>query len=184
MARLLLLWLALCGLARAAPPLVFDAAEFAATSDARPPAANAAWRALPLPDLWRVHHPATLEHGWYRVRFARPADDAPLALYLPRLGMNAALWLNGHPLGDGGRMDEPLARNWNRPLLFVLPRERRRTRWSRAASLPSGCSWSRRRPGRRRRRGRRGGWISRCADPAAPRGLHRRPSENQPCWAR
>ena len=124
MARLLLLWLALCGLARAAPPLVFDAAEFAATSDARPPAANAAWRALPLPDLWRVHHPATLEHGWYRVRFARPADDAPLALYLPRLGMNAALWLNGHPLGDGGRMDEPLARNWNRPLLFVLPRER------------------------------------------------------------
>jgi signal transduction histidine kinase len=41
--------------------------------------------------------------------------------------MNAAVYLNGHFIGDGGNMNEPLGRNWNRPLLFVLPGERLRT---------------------------------------------------------
>jgi hypothetical protein len=35
--------------------------------------------------------------------------------------MNAAVWFNGEWIGDGGSFEEPVARNWNRPLIFRLP---------------------------------------------------------------
>jgi signal transduction histidine kinase len=35
--------------------------------------------------------------------------------------MNAAVWVNGRFIGDGGRFAEPVARNSNRPLIFPVP---------------------------------------------------------------
>jgi len=40
------------------------------------------------------------------------------AVLLPRLCMNAAVYVNGTSVGSGGRLDPPLSRNWNRPLFL------------------------------------------------------------------
>src|SRR4029453_18815402 len=60
--------------------------------------------------------------GWYRPRVTlSAAPDALWAVYLPRVIMNAAVWVNGQFVGDGGRLRDPITRNWNRPLLFAVP---------------------------------------------------------------
>lgn len=121
MRTVLLLWLLWLAPVAAASPLTIAQGEFAVSASALPPADGARWQPQALPDLWRINHAPGIEHGWYRFRFRLPPNASTQAIYLPRLGMNAALYLNGHFIGDGGRMTEPLARNWNRPLLFVLP---------------------------------------------------------------
>jgi signal transduction histidine kinase len=119
----LVLFLALLAGARADAILTLDRAEFILADGARPPPDQAAWQAVALPDQWRVRRPqATGERGWYRLRFQAPAGGHPLqAVYLAKLVMNAQVWLNGVEIGDGGRFEEPVARNWNRPLLFLVP---------------------------------------------------------------
>jgi hypothetical protein len=73
-----------------------------------------------LPDAWSGGG----ESGWYRLAFdASRVVDAPGAIYLPTVTMNAAIYLNGVFLGDGGRFASPLPRNTNRPLLFEIPAE-------------------------------------------------------------
>jgi signal transduction histidine kinase len=49
------------------------------------------------------------------------APDEPYAIYIPRVSMNLALYLNGQLIGSGGSFAEPVARNWNRALLFDIP---------------------------------------------------------------
>lgn len=124
------LLLAFCLLVGLLPPAVaveaahqLTEAEFILDDGATPPPADARWQPVRLPDQWRISRPdGQGERGWYRLRFAAPAtDNAPQAVYLPKLVMNAAVWLNGVPIGDGGRFEEPVARNWNRPLLFLAP---------------------------------------------------------------
>ncbi|TCJ15551.1 histidine kinase [Parasulfuritortus cantonensis] len=119
----LVLLLALLGGARAEPVQRLEHADFVPDGAARPPPDGAAWQAVELPDHWRARKPElTAERGWYRLRFRVPAEPDPLqAVYLPKLIMNAQVWLNGVPIGDGGRFEEPVARNWNRPLLFLVP---------------------------------------------------------------
>ena len=95
-------------------------AEFIASSDTSPPTAAAGWERRAIPDDWQASAREVVE-GWYRLSFHAdaPADD--WAVYLPVVHMNAAAWVNGRFVGDGGRFAEPVARNWNRPLLFSLP---------------------------------------------------------------
>ncbi len=96
-------------------------AEFLATPGAAPPVTAAGWERRPIPDDWRVSAPGALE-GWYRLSFH--AGDSAIddwAVYLPVVHTNAAVWVNGQFVGDGGRFEEPLARNRNRPLLFAVP---------------------------------------------------------------
>lgn len=98
------------------PELILDA------GDSPPPDSRPGWHAQPLPDLWGVARRRVATAGWYRADFDLPAAAAePWAIYLPRPGMNVAVFLDGTAVGDGGRLDEPLARNWNRPLLFPVP---------------------------------------------------------------
>lgn len=97
-------------------------AEFVLSDASKPPDDAAPWRAQRLPDRWRASRPTADAIGWYRLRFPLAEPNASLyAVYLPGLGLNAAVYLNGTPIGDGGRFDEPIARNWNRPLLFLIP---------------------------------------------------------------
>ncbi len=87
-----------------------------------PPPDSADWQPQALPDAWRDSHPDLHGSGWYRFRFmVTPGDDPLQAVFLPKLGLNAAVWLNGVFIGDGGRFDDPVSRNWNRPLLFLVP---------------------------------------------------------------
>ena len=96
--------------------------EYSIDSATEPPAADAPWQALDLPDDWFRNHEA-VPIIWYRMTL-RLADAGPPSpvVYLPSVNMNAAVYVNGVFIGDGGRFTEPTARNWNRPLYFEIPR--------------------------------------------------------------
>lgn len=73
-----------------------------------------------LPDDWFVSHRGAVA-GWYRatVTIARVPEQR-WAVYLPTVNANAAVYVNGRAIGDGGRFADPVARNSNRPLLFPV----------------------------------------------------------------
>lgn len=89
----------------------------------QPPAAgDPRYRLADLPEFWRLERRLATTNVWYRMSLS--LADAPQqrwAVYLPRVGLNAAVYVNGVAVGDGGRMEDPVARTWNRPLLFALP---------------------------------------------------------------
>lgn len=98
-------------------------AEFLLSDAETPPPDNSAWEKVSLPDKWtdpeRYRQGLT---GWYRLQLPANAPiDESWSIYLWRLDMNAAVYFNGAFLGDGGRFEEPTARNWNRPLYFQIP---------------------------------------------------------------
>ncbi|MDH3685512.1 MAG: sensor histidine kinase [Myxococcales bacterium] len=97
--------------------LVLDAGE-------RPPADDdPRWQHVRLPDEWRTRRPERSGFAWYRLEMpARKIGDERLAVYLASVGMNAAVWVNGRPIGSGGSFEDPVARNFNRPLLFPFSR--------------------------------------------------------------
>lgn len=86
-----------------------------------PAAADPRWHPVDLPHrLARLstHSPG----GWYRLRVQVPVPPEQVqGIYLWRLHLNAAVYFNGHFLGDGGTFEEPIARNWNHPLYFTVP---------------------------------------------------------------
>jgi signal transduction histidine kinase len=87
-----------------------------------PPPGDRRYRLVALPEFWRVERRLDATNVWYRFRL--DLSEAPAqrwAVYLPRVGLNAAVYVNGVAVGDGGRMEDPVARTWNRPLLFALP---------------------------------------------------------------
>jgi len=98
--------------------------------DTSPPAApknpktvdEAAWKNAQMPDRWSQSRPQHSGGVWYRaqVNFANQ-PQTPWGLYLPRVIMNAEVWVNGNLVGRAGRMEAPLTRHWNTPLLFSTP---------------------------------------------------------------
>lgn len=73
-----------------------------------------------LPDMHTANRLDVTE-GWYAipVPFNRSSFNSDkLAVYLPTLGQNAEVFLNDLWLGNGGRMQAPVDRNFNSPLLF------------------------------------------------------------------
>lgn len=124
--RLLLLYLLCAGFvpvsAATEQTLTLQHAEFVLSSAAQPPASEAGWRPQALPDQWQHSRPGISGNGWYRFRFRLTQHEGQIqSIYLPRLCMNAAVYLNGVLLGSGGSFAEPIARNWNRPLFFLIP---------------------------------------------------------------
>lgn len=111
-----------CAFARAAPQDVTQA-WFLNSASTEPPASDAdGWQRRQLPDDWDSRQPGVGGPGWYRIDFTLEALPAePWAVHISRLRMNAAAWVNGSFVGDGGRLIEPIARNWNRPLYFLVP---------------------------------------------------------------
>jgi signal transduction histidine kinase len=78
-------------------------------------------RPVALPHRWRESC-ADCRTVWYRLQL--PASAPPResqALYLPAVGANAAVYLNGRLLGQGGRFSEPMARLGRRPLWVGAP---------------------------------------------------------------
>ena len=76
-------------------------------------------RPTTLPDRWREQRPDAPGPGRYTLEFevAQPGDEA-CALLLSEVDANVVAHLNGHWIGQGGRVEEPVAHNFNRPLLF------------------------------------------------------------------
>lgn len=95
--------------------------ELLISDSATPPVSSAGWQTVTLPDQWPQARYASGDNGWYRFDLAAQAPTELWGVYLPRLNMNAAVYFNGVPLGNGGSFREPLGRNWSRPLYFAIP---------------------------------------------------------------
>lgn len=103
-------------------PRIFSRAELAIVDSDTPPPAGAAWRPVQLPESWRSPERYRQgDNGWYRFTLPATVPKDPQSVYLWRFSMNAAVYFNGEWIGDGGSFAEPVARNWNRPLIFRLP---------------------------------------------------------------
>lgn len=88
-----------------------------------PPAADAAWQQVALPDLWRKSRPqAKSQAAWYRVRFEHPEGDQRVwgALF-PYLYYGGEVWLNGALLAQVQENSPDVRVRWARPHLVGLP---------------------------------------------------------------
>ncbi len=102
--------------------LILDQAEFLDSDSESPPPNSPSWSYTGIPDDWN-HNAHNGNSAWYRFRMTIAAPPTRLwGIYLPVVHQNASVWLNGELLGDGGPFDHPLARNWNRPLYFSIPK--------------------------------------------------------------
>ena len=82
------------------------------------------WRAQTLPDDWGRTRPEYGGELWYRI----PLDTTRLvqgsqvpAIYVERVCSNLAVYLNGPPVGSGGKLTLPYSRNCFTPQMFMLP---------------------------------------------------------------
>jgi signal transduction histidine kinase len=97
---------------------------FLLSPSAQPPN-QGAWQNVALPDIWPMSRYDAGDNGWYR--FTVHLNEIPQqswGIYLPRINMNVAVYLNSVKLGDGGHFTEPMTRNWNRPLYFSITPDR------------------------------------------------------------
>jgi signal transduction histidine kinase len=103
---------------RAAPgpaARVLDSARFSPQIDDPQP------RVVQLPHVWRDDcHDCTT--AWYRIemQIGELPRETPL-VYLPAVGHNIALYLNGRLVGQSGRFGDPVARFDQRPLSYPVP---------------------------------------------------------------
>ncbi|MCA9625074.1 MAG: hypothetical protein KC731_38885 [Myxococcales bacterium] len=98
-------------------------ADFVMQDGDIPPPDDAPWSPVELPDRWSERIPEAHGSGWYRLRVGPLGEGDPkVALYLPKLNMNAEAFVSGRWVGSGGSFVEPVTQNWNRPLLFRFDR--------------------------------------------------------------
>lgn len=103
-------------------------AEVLVSDAATPPREAEGWRAIALPRSWSRDdlHPDDTHQAWYRITIppAATAGRYDHVLMLRHM-MNLELWVEDRFVGSGGVVREPvqedLQRNWNRPVLWVLP---------------------------------------------------------------
>ena len=87
-----------------------------------PPSMDGAWRPVLLPHRWLDTHAGYQGVVWYRFRVAiNRLPKEPWAVYLPRVSLNAQVWVNGVPMAYTGSMVTPVTRNWYVPLMAVTP---------------------------------------------------------------
>lgn len=100
--------------------LSVEAMGFIATEQSSPPESQSSLH-VALPDDWTKSRHG-ISQGWYRGIIELNVPPNRLwGIYVPTVRMNAAVYLNGELLGQGGRLEDPVARLWNRPLYFVIP---------------------------------------------------------------
>ncbi|GAB4350770.1 MAG: sensor histidine kinase [Gammaproteobacteria bacterium] len=102
--------------------LSLDTMSFLALAQENPPSIlDAVGDERLLPDEW-PWRPDEVAEGWYTtILHLETPPNRLWAIYLPVVWMNAAVYLNGELLGTGGRFEEPISRNWTRPLYISIP---------------------------------------------------------------
>lgn len=76
--------------------------------------------AIVLPDMKTAALEGRTE-GWYEIPVTNTAtllNNKRLRLYIPVVNQNVEVFLNDRWLGNGGRMEPPIDRNYNNPLIF------------------------------------------------------------------
>ncbi|KAF1046648.1 sensor histidine kinase [Xylophilus sp.] len=97
--------------------------------DTEPPAADAPWRTIALPDNWRArgYQPPPGAAAWYRIACDVPGDrrlagvDGGWAVYVPYLYDGGRFWLNGQRLAHLPEPDAQVHVKWERPHLLRVP---------------------------------------------------------------
>ncbi len=95
-----------------------------------PPPTQARWLARALPDRWLDSARSDAGSVWYRLTLPKlpPSHEGNASLWVPKLSMNAELWIDGKRLvgtDDGARDTTPRAvatRFWNSPWLTPIPK--------------------------------------------------------------
>ena len=119
-----LAWIALiCAPCHGAEDILsLSTADILLDASAGPPSDAQPWAPVQLPDNWNLSRPGQGGQGWYRLRFTlRNQPDELYAVFVRKVSMNAAFYVNGGLLGSGGSFEEPVARHWNRPQFFTIP---------------------------------------------------------------
>ncbi len=81
------------------------------------------WQAQSLPDDW-YNNNRQQNQTWYRSLLNVPViDERNWAVYLPSVSHNAAVYINGIWVGQGGPFSDPVSRHHNEPLLFRFSSE-------------------------------------------------------------
>ncbi len=97
-------------------------AQILLTGGDTPPPDGAPWQPQSLPDDWSRTRPQIGGDAWYRIEFELPPDRVMLSVvYVPRLSMTGAPFVNGVRIGTLGRLAEPMTRLWYRPQLHWIP---------------------------------------------------------------
>ncbi len=100
-----------------------DVHYIASKADAPQALKSQGWQAIVLPDDWYKNH-QDVEQIWYRSQLSLNAQQAGIwAVYLPSVTHNAAVYINGIWVGQGGRFSDPVSRHQNQPLLFTFSSE-------------------------------------------------------------
>ncbi len=103
------------------PVAQVSSAHIFESSDAAPHTALSDWRDVTLPHRWGNDRNRDDTSVWYRVTMELTDwSGADLAVYLPKVSMNADLWINGRFSSRVGSMEVPLTRHWNTPLLLTI----------------------------------------------------------------
>ena len=102
---------------------LFDYAKVLFSSDSSLSAAEVtalnAKKTVILPDSWDTSQPGFEGQGWYQIDFRLdPEKPRPNTVFLPRVIMNAHVYLNGYWIGGLGSLEGEITRHWNHPLLF------------------------------------------------------------------
>jgi signal transduction histidine kinase len=108
--------------ASAADEQVIERARFLLADDEMPPAESRAWSEVRLPDNWSTSRRLAQGIGWYRMSLDL-GSSAPgrLGIFVRRLSMNGEFFVNGVRVLSGGRMADPVTRNWNTPFFVEVP---------------------------------------------------------------
>ena len=107
-----------------APTQTLTQARFALHDEATAPPDGAGWTDVNLPDNWSATRRDAQGIGWYRMVFTHstvPGPQPGLGILVRRLSMNGELFVNGVRVLSGGRMAEPVTRNWNHPFFVEVP---------------------------------------------------------------
>jgi len=99
------------------PIIKINSAQFIASSSQAPPSFENA-KTVMLPHKWNA---TDYSSGWFELTWQQQPVDENLSIFLPRLNMNATVYLNGELIGNGGRTETPVARHWHSPMFFILP---------------------------------------------------------------
>ncbi len=79
---------------------------------------DAVWKPSNLPDDWLLSEKNAQQY-WYRHSLVIDTlPDDTMAVYLPMVSHNAAVYVNGTWVGQGGSFESPVARHHSQPLIF------------------------------------------------------------------